>query len=126
MKYSTVDEYFRKLKMNGLKSNTLLTQFYSLQWYFTKILDRDQLKREFKIGNRTLLPLVEEDELHAMLAAVKRCYKPYAQDKLACEHKSCEYLQERNIMLLKFLYSTGARVSEVSNLLVGDLHETQA
>ena len=59
-----------------------------------------------------------------MLKNIKGCYRGNAK-KSDCikNHDDCEYIRRRNEMILKFLISTGGRVSEVSKLKVKDVNQ---
>ena len=68
-------------------------------------------------------PLIEEDEFITMLKNIKGCYKGFLKESdCLSKHKKCFYIKIRNIMILKFLLSTGARVSEVSKLKIKNLN----
>jgi integrase len=42
-------------------------------------------------------------------------------DKKGCEHNDCSYRRKRNSLILKFLWDTGARLSEVAGVRIKDL-----
>ena len=65
-----------------------------------------------------MLPLVNEEELILMLSSVKCCYRKAGWNKFDCGHSDCNYKGTRNELILKFLYSTGARVSEICKLKI--------
>ena len=52
-----------------------------------------------------------------------RCYKNGGADKECHDHGECEFLKARNSLIIRFLWSTGARLSEVTKLKVGHLEE---
>ena len=86
-----------------------------------------------KIYYKEMLPMVEIHEYDEMMKSIKRCYSRCSIDKKdktkiikkECAHTDCLYQIERNQLILKFLRSTGARVSEVSNLKIHELSPTE-
>lgn len=58
-----------------------------------------------------------------MLHSINICFKKNGKNKAKCSHIECDYKKERNTLIIKFLWSTGARISEVCNLNIADLNK---
>ena len=57
--------------------------------------------------------------------SINNCFKKNGKDKVKCRHAGCDYKKARNILIIKFLWSTGARISEVCNLNIEDLNKKE-
>ena len=68
---------------------------------------------------------MEKYEFIAMLNSIKTCFKRNGSDKVECNHTECDYKNKRNTLIIKFLWSTGARISEVCNLNIEDLNRKE-
>ena len=73
-------------------------------------MKKKRFKKVFKIKDHSKLqlPMLKKEEYEEMLGNIS---------------KNCKY--DRNLMILKFLWNTGARVSELCNLKVEDLRREQ-
>ena len=64
-------------------------------------------------------------QFRKLIKANQICYKRKGQDKNDCEHTECSYQRKRNHLMLKFLWDTGARISEVAGVRIKDLDPTK-
>ena len=93
-----------------------------MQWFLTKFLEVKKANIIIRrIEDDILLPLVEYEEYKLLLKFSQRCYHNKGDKKhnhCVTNHPKCKFLRQRNKLIIKFLYDTGARASEVCNLEV--------